>query len=110
MKKYCLVIDTSAFSGDENLFVFYANTIKACRQKLMDLKLRFGLGYIYCATVGRKDSGCDNKQYRDILRTDDGYFWRREPLFKFSDMSAYCPESWRSVDSWYGVSDFQRVV
>ena len=112
MKKYCLVIDTSASSPDPGLFVFYADTIKACRNKLIDLRLKFGSGseFVYCATIGRKELGREYTRYKDILRTDDGLFWDKVPLFKFSDIYDYNPESWRSVDSLVGIENFREAV
>jgi len=105
MKKYCLVIDTSASSPEQSLYVYFADTIKACRHKLIDLKLKFELGYVYCATIGRK-SPTHKDHYSDILRTDNGYIWNKVPFYG-SCAVVFNPKSWPSVDSWKGINEYR---
>ena len=106
MKKYCLVIDTSETSPEPGLFVFDADTVKEAKAKLDEMNLRFGLGFVYCATIGKRLKGCKN-HFDDYLRTDDGLRWRR-PYEKALKSGVYAPEGWRRISDWRTVSQFRR--
>ena len=105
MKKYLLAIDTSASSIENDLFVYEAVTIKDAKNKLRELRLRFGIGYVYCATISKKESGRKNNLFCDILRTDNGEHWYVEKGDYF-----FNPVNWRTVNEWKTVEAYKKSV
>jgi len=111
MKDFALVIDTSAASTESKLYVYEADTVREAKDKLTELNLTFGSGYIYCATIGQKE-GAENR-YFEIERTDNGIDWRRsedEPAYiAAQDKRYYNPENWSRVDEWETIDQFRKA-
>ena len=106
MKRYTLLIDTSASSLENELYIFEADTIKAAKAKLTELNLSFAPGYIYCATIGRKEIGRKNNRFWTIARTDSGRDWKKTDE-RLDSGVPYIPEGWRRVSNWLGIGYFQ---
>jgi len=107
MKRYTLLIDTSAFSPDNQIVVFEANTVKAAKAKLAELNLVFGQGFVYCATIGKKEIGRKNNRYWTVQRTDNGKDWYRESKRDMNGLGAHNPENWLRVTEWQSIGYFQ---
>jgi hypothetical protein len=103
MKNFTLLIDTSAASAECEVYVFEADIIQEAKDKLTELNLTFGSGYIYCATIGELEIGSNNR-YFNIERTDNGVDWNEHK----SDNCAYVPEAWKRVDDWETIGNFRK--
>lgn len=99
MSKYVLVIDPSASSPEENLYIHFGNTIKELKSKLQSLNLVFGAGKIYCATIDKK---VDKERFIGHIRTADGHNWSKE-LSQY----AFNPAKWARLDHWQKIGTFQ---
>jgi hypothetical protein len=104
MKKYILVIDTSASSPESSLYVHETRTIKEAKAKLNELNLRFGCGYIYCANIAVKEKGRKNNYYWDVIRTGDGIRWHKE------EGEPYNPENWLRLHEWANLNYFKTAA
>lgn len=103
MKKHVLVIDTSASSLESKLYIYEANTVREAKEKLAELNLVFAPGYIYCATIGCRYTGRENR-YFDTQRTDDGLTWN--PIH---GGHKYNPEKWDCIFSWNSIDRFRKL-
>jgi len=110
MKRYTLIIDPSASSPDDRLVVFEANTIKAAKAKLNELSLVFGRGFVYCATIGKKEIGRRNNRYWTVQRTDNGKDWYRGSKRDMNGQGAYNPENWLRVTGWPSIDYFRATT
>ena len=105
MKKYLVVVDTSAGSPEgSSLYSFDADSVDVAIEEFEKLNLRFAPGFVYCATIGRKVSE-EPDRFLDILRTDDGVHWRTEKY----DHRYYCPKDWHHISEWSNIKYFQVV-
>jgi len=106
MKRYTLIIDTSASSPESKLYIYEARTIKEAKAKLAELNLIFTSGYIYCATIGRKEIGRKNNRYLEVARTDNGINWSKT---KRADSGhTFIPENWLRIHEWKLIGYFQN--
>lgn len=99
MKKYTLLIDTSASSPENKLYVFECATIKAAKEALALLNLKFSTGSIYCATIDKKQK---SGKFASILRTDDGVKWN-----KSIGQHEFDPSGWDRVSEWKSIELFK---
>ena len=107
MKRYTLIIDPSASSpADNKLFIHETDTVEDAIDKLNKLDLDFDPGKIYCATIGRRLEGRENR-YEGIMRTNDGDKWIKE---KPEDRHPYIPETWGRVDDWTNIDLFRKAA
>lgn len=104
MKKYVLVIDTSASSPENTLYVSYSNTVKELKTTLAGLGLTFAPKYIYCATIAKKLAG-ERNRYKDIQRTDNGIKWYKDNDF---GKLAFQPEDWTNINEWKTIAQFRN--
>jgi len=103
MKAYTLLIDPSASSpASESLYVYEADTVEDAIDKLNELDLEFETGKVYCATIGRRIEGKENR-YCTTLRTDNGEKWFRE-----KDDRPYIPETWARLEDWENLKVFRK--
>ena len=114
MKKYCLIIDTSAYSDDKgNLYVFDSDTVQGCKNKLAELNLRFdheaSNNHVYCAEINKKLPGRGHNRYQPYLRMGGALWFRNKPPIG-SIWSVCDPSGWKRIDQWYDIAKFQRVA
>jgi len=108
MKPYTLIIDPSAGSpspSGSKTFVYEADTLKGAIEGLEELDLEFAPAKIYCATIGYRLEGGENR-YETILRTDNGKNWYRDKK-RYDDPHYYIPETWLQVHEWQDIQEFK---